>query len=138
MNDTIPEYQITEIDYHKANFVLHEIGQTQWELKDLCLQVIRKYAHLSELARTLKWLPAMEDAKEFPETIERESQYRYDGELSNFNIYTQLFKKQEEEMHKHLYEVGKKFYKSAVAQCVCEEATERDISEPEIGTPPTE
>lgn len=133
MKTEIPEYQITEQDYRDAMFVLKKIGQTQWELKDLCLQVIRKYAHLSELARTLKWLPAMEDAKEFPETIERESQFCFECELSNFIIYTQLFKKQEEEMHKHLYEVGKKFYKSAVAQCVYEEATERDISDTKIG-----
>lgn len=138
MNDTIPKYQITEKDCHKAQFVLHEIGQTQWELKNLCLEVIRKYAHLSELAKTIKYLPAMEDANVFPEDIERESRHIYECELSTYAWFTQFFKEREEKMHKHLYEVGKTFYKTEAGECVCEATPERDISHLKIDTTKSE
>lgn len=121
MDNSIPEYQITEQDYQNAKLILHKLGETEWSLKDLLLEVIRKYAHLSELAYTLKYLPALEDEQEAAGDIQREAQHLFESTLSCFAGFTQRFKIQEEKIHKHLYTVGKAFYKTVVAQCVCEE-----------------
>lgn len=120
MDNSIPEYQITEQDYQNAKLILHELGKTQWRLKDLLLEVIRKYAHLSGLANTLKYLPALEDEQETADDIKREAQFLFESTLSTFAGFTQRFKMQEEKLHRHMYTVGQAFRKPVVAQCVCD------------------
>lgn len=121
MNDTIPEYQMTEQDFHNAKLLLHKLSETEWKLKDLQLEVIRKYAHLSELANSLKYLPAMNGEEETVEDIQRESQFLFESTLSSFARFNQLFKNQEEKLHRHMYAVSKAFCKPVVVQCVCDE-----------------
>lgn len=121
MDNSIPEYQITEQDYQNAKLILNKLGETQWRLKDLLLEAIRKYAHLSELANTLKYLPALEDEQEAADDINREAQFLFESTLSTFAGFTQRFKTQEEKLHKHMYALGQAFRRPVVAQCVCDE-----------------
>ena len=132
MDNSIPEYQITEQDYQNAKLILRKLGETEWKLKDLLLEVIRKYAHLSELAYTLKYLPAMEAEQEAAGDIQREAQYLFESTLSCFSGFTQRFKRQEEKLHKHMYSVGQAFYKPVVEQRVCD--GQKDGKEQSNGT----
>lgn len=121
MDNSIPEYQITEQDYQNAKLILHKLSETEWRLKDLLLEVIRKYAHLSELAYSLKYLPAMEDEQEAADDINREAQFLFESTLSTFAGFTQRFKSQEMKLHRHMYALGQTFRRPVVAQCVCDE-----------------
>lgn len=115
------EHQMAEQDFHNAKLLLHKLSETEWKLKDLQLEVIRKYAHLSELANSLKYLPTMLGEEETVEDIQRESQFLYESTLSSFAGFKQRFAEREEKLHRHMYVVGQAFYKPVVAQCVCDE-----------------
>lgn len=127
-NDTIPEYQINEQDYHNAKLLLHKLGETQWQLRGLQMEVARKFAHLSELAYSLKYLPAMKGEEEKLEDIQREARHLFESNISSLLIFHQRFNDQEEKLHRHMYVVGKSFYKTEEVQAVCE-AKEADREE---------
>lgn len=129
MNDTIPEYQMTEQDFHNAKLLLQKLGNTQWQLRSLQMEVARKFAHLSELAYSLKYLPAMKGEEETLEDIQRESRYLFESNISSLSIFHQLFNDREEKLHKHMYVVGKSFYKTEDVQVVCDGQKDRKEQE---------
>lgn len=120
-SNTTLEHQMAEQAFHNAKFLLHKLSETEWRLKDLQLEVIRKYAHLSELANSLKYLPIMIGEEETVEDIQREAQFLFESTLSSFAGFKQRFEEREEKLHRHMYAVGQAFYKPVAAQCVCDE-----------------
>ena len=118
----IPEYKITKRDVEDADLLLRKLENTEWEIKELVLQVLRKYAHLSETARSLKYLPAMEKVSELVDDIARENTFRFESGMSDFHHSRTFYSERIEPIRKHLWELGQEFKEVAVIQGVmCEE-----------------
>lgn len=121
MNNQIPAYTITKRDFEDAKLLIHKFEQTEWELKDLILEVIRKYAHMSETARSLQYLPAMKEVEGALDEFRREMTYAYESEQSNFFIRKHYYMEHIEPLRKHMYELSKQFHETATTQAVVEE-----------------
>lgn len=121
MNDQIPAYTITKRDAEDAKLLIHKFEQTEWELKDLLLQVIRKYAHMSEIARSLQYLPAMKEVEGVLDEFRREMTFAYESEQSSFFIRKHYYMEHIEPLRKHMYELSKQFHETATTQAVVEE-----------------
>lgn len=121
MNDQIPEYTITKRDLEDADLLLRKIEHTEWELEDLLLQIIRKYAHLAETARSLQYLPAMSEVKDAVDTIMRDSTFNSDTEIKNFYVTKKFYMDKLEPLRKHLHTLSKQFRETVTIQAVVEE-----------------
>ena len=118
----IPEYKITKRDVEDADLLLRKLDNTEWEIKDLHVQLLRKYAHLSELANSLKYLPAMEEVSETIDDIARESRFRFESEISTFFYFKKFHDERIDPIRKHLYELSLEVKEDVVVQGVmCEE-----------------
>lgn len=114
------EYKITKRDVEDADLLLRKFENTQWEIKELLLQALRKRAHLAELARSLSYLPAMKKIQEKVDDIAREGRFNFENELSSFHFFIKFYNEGIEPIRKHLWELGKDFKEEVVVQCVCE------------------
>jgi hypothetical protein len=115
------EYQLTKRDFEDARLLLDKLTQTEWEVKDLLLEVIRKYAHMSETARSLQYLPAMKEVEDVVCDIKRESTFAFESEQSSLFIRKDFYERNMGILLKHLYEISKQFRETVTDQCVVEE-----------------
>lgn len=121
----IPEYKITKRDVEDADLLLRKLDNTEWEIRDLYLQLLSKYAHMSETARSLKYLPAMEKVSELVDDIARDNKFRFESGVPDFNFYRTYYSERIESIHKHLYELSLEVKEDVVVQGVmCEETNE--------------
>ena len=118
----IPEYKITKRDVEDADLLLRKLDNTEWEIRDLYLQLLCKYAHMSETARSLKYLPAMEKVSELVDDIGRDNKFRFESGVPDFNFYRKHYSERIESIQKHLYELSLEVKEDVVVQGVmCEE-----------------